>query len=271
MMDMAVFIRESNRIEDTARCAVKQGRRLAKADPSPIRARRLDEREYERRLRRSILDPLFTQWRSGLATAGSAVNAVALLDGLPLRDLGLIPEKEAARAMKRIEGYHKTKLVSTFRSALAVDIRPLLSDAPIHAAMDARIADNVRLIRTIPRRAHEGLTHQLRRELVDAPFDEARLSTLLRREYGSSSFNVRRLARDQTNKTIGQLTELRHRQMGIDEYIWQTVQDERVRSTHAELNGTRQHYNRPPSVGHPGSEVLCRCAAQAVIPGAGIG
>ena len=235
------------------------------SDPTPIRPRRADEREYERRLRRAILDPLFGQWRSGLATAGSVRAAMARLDGLPPPDIGLIPSREVERAARRIEGYHRARLISTFRSALGVDIRPTLNDASVRRLMDAWVAENVSLIRTIPRRAHDGLHRALRRELADAPFDQSRLSALLRREYGSSGYNLRRLTRDQTSKAIGQLTQSRHRQIGIEEYIWRTVRDERVRQSHASLEGTRQRYDSPPAVGNPGDDIQCRCVAQPVI------
>ena len=85
------------------RYAAEPARRFAKADPTPIRPRRRDEREYERRLRRLVLDPLFRNLRSGLTAAGSAAQAIAILDNMPLPDLGDIPEAEAARQMAPTE------------------------------------------------------------------------------------------------------------------------------------------------------------------------
>ena len=245
------------------RYAAEPARRFAKADPTPIRPRRRDEREYERRLRRLVLDPLFRNLRSGLTAAGSAALAIAILDNMPLPDLGDIPEAEAARQMARLNAWHRERLVSAFRAALGVDIRPLLLESGIREAMESAIAENVNLVRTIPPRAHDGLRARLQRELMDAPFDQARLSRLLREEYGSSGYNLRRLTRDQTGKVIGQLTELRHRQVGIAEYIWRTAADERVRPGHAALDGTQRRYGEGI---RPGEEIQCRCIAIPVIP-----
>ena len=245
------------------RYAAKRDRRFAKADPTPIRPRRRDEQEYERRVRRLVLDPLFRSLRSGLTAAGSAAQAITILDNMPLPDLGDIPQTEAARQMVRLNAYHRERLVSAFRAALRVDIRPLLLDSGIREAMESAVAENVNLVRTIPPRAHEGLRARLQRELMDAPFDQARLSRLLREEYGSSGYNLRRLTRDQTGKVIGQLTELRHRQVGIAEYIWRTAADERVRPGHAALDGTRRRYGEGI---RPGEEIQCRCVAIPVLP-----
>ena len=39
---------------------------------------------------------------------------------------------------------------------------------------------------------------------------------LVRDEYGSEGYNLRRIVRDQASKLNGGLTELRHRELGID-------------------------------------------------------
>ena len=75
------------------------------------------------------------------------------------------------------------------------------------------------------------------------------------------------IARDQVSKLNGQLTEYRHKEVGIERYRWVTAGDERVRSSHAELNNKIFSYNNPPSVGNPGQPVQCRCVAQPLIEG----
>jgi SPP1 gp7 family putative phage head morphogenesis protein len=80
------------------------------------------------------------------------------------------------------------------------------------------------------------------------------------------------LARDQVLKLNGELTHELHVSAGIDEYIWTTGGDERVRESHAVLDGTRQRWDTPPVVsedgrtGHPGDDYQCRCTAFPVLP-----
>jgi hypothetical protein len=45
-------------------------------------------------------------------------------------------------------------------------------------------------------------------------------------------------------------------------YTWRSAGDERVRSSHAALNGRIFTWDAPPAHGHPGSEPNCRCWAE---------
>jgi SPP1 gp7 family putative phage head morphogenesis protein len=73
------------------------------------------------------------------------------------------------------------------------------------------------------------------------------------------------IARDQTLKLNGQITQLRQTGAGVSEYIWSTSRDERVRDSHRVLEGQRFSWSSPPEVGHPGEDYQCRCVALPVI------
>ena len=165
----------------------------------------------------------------------------------------------------RVSGYHKRRLIQTFRTALGIDIRPRLLDSAIEPLMSAWRQENISLIRTIPERFHGALSQRVSETFAQQPFDQQALSKVLNREFKVSGSNLRRITRDQTSKAVGQFTHARHRQLGIQEYTWRTAEDERVRATHVSLNGTRQSWDSAPGVGHPGSDILCRCVAIPVI------
>lgn len=81
------------------------------------------------------------------------------------------------------------------------------------------------------------------------------------------------IARDQTLKLYGQIQQQRQTAAGIEEYVWSTSADERVRPDHLELDGTTQRWDSPPIVdkrtgrrGHPGSDFQCRCASLPILP-----
>lgn len=87
------------------------------------------------------------------------------------------------------------------------------------------------------------------------------------------------IARDQTGKLNGTLAQARQEDAGIDEYEWDTSMDERVRDTHASLQGKICRWDDPTvykesdedewqprdsnmySEGHPGDDYNCRCVA----------
>ena len=193
--------------------------------------RRLDERVYDRNLRRLALTPLMAQLRSGLSEASAASLALEIIDGVfrHWRMGGLVDEEVAAH-YARLSSYHKR-----------------------------------RLIRTVPERFHGALSQRVSETFAQQPFDQQALSKVLNREFKVSGSNLRRLTRDQTSKAVGQLTHARHQQLGIQEYTWRTAQDERVRVTHQALEGSRQKWDSPPAVGHPGEDIMCRCVAIPVI------
>lgn len=90
--------------------------------------------------------------------------------------------------------------------------------------------------------------------------------------FGVSKSKARLIARDQTLKLNGQITQATQVSVGIEKYEWVTSGDSRVRPIHDELNGTIQRWDTPPVIsddgrtGHPGEDYQCRCVALAIIP-----
>ena len=237
-------------------------------NPAPIRPRLKDARAYEQALRQSFLDPFFARLKQQLAGAAAADQALRTIQNVVGRMLAQpragIPLLEIQKALNRLNGYHKQRLVDTFRRALGVDISSVLADSAIRSVMDQAITDNVAMISTIPQRAQAGLTTRLQQQLQTRPFDQQMMTQTLTTQYAVSGWDVRRIARDQTSKTIGRLTQTRHAQLGIDSYQWLTSQDNAVRVTHQMVSGRIFHWSKPPvetNGNHPGGEIMCRCVA----------
>lgn len=89
------------------------------------------------------------------------------------------------------------------------------------------------------------------------------------------------ISRDQVGKLNGQLTQIRQTEADIEQYWWNTVIDERVRTSHMAMNGKlcrwdnatvyKDFPNDPgwkarSSIGgielHPGQDYQCRCFAE---------
>jgi SPP1 gp7 family putative phage head morphogenesis protein len=81
------------------------------------------------------------------------------------------------------------------------------------------------------------------------------------------------LAREQILTLNSQITQERHVAAGIEEYEWVTSGDERVRASHAALDGEVFRWDDPPETNddgdhnHPGEDYGgCRCIARPILP-----
>jgi SPP1 gp7 family putative phage head morphogenesis protein len=124
--------------------------------------------------------------------------------------------------------------------------------------------DNVKLIKSIP----EQYFNQVE-SVVSNMIQQGKMTEYIQKEiynrYAVSESRAALIARDQTNKFNGALTELRQREVGIKQYQWSTSLDERVRPEHEERHNDIFSWDKPPSDGHPGQAINCRCEALAVI------
>lgn len=73
------------------------------------------------------------------------------------------------------------------------------------------------------------------------------------------------IARDQTLKLNGAISATRQQAAGVEQYVWSTSLDDRVREEHAELEGQTFSWDSPPEPGHPGEDIQCRCVAIPVV------
>lgn len=75
------------------------------------------------------------------------------------------------------------------------------------------------------------------------------------------------IANDQTGKILGQLDGYRAQRAGAESYVWQSMEDSRVRASHQILDQTEQKYDDPDGGDGgqlPGEPFRCRCVALPV-------
>ncbi len=109
-------------------------------------------------------------------------------------------------------------------------------------------------------------------EATAAGWASRELQAAIQERFGVGESRAELIARDQVLKLNSQVTRDRHEEAGIDAYIWRTSGDERVRDTHAELEGEQFSYEDPPvtndqgETNNPGEDYQCRCTADPVLP-----
>lgn len=160
------------------------------------------------------------------------------------------------------------KMSGTVNKANRIAQSKLLGITPSDTRVAVQIAAareaNIRLVENAAR-----VYAQSVREIFESPnsfglgVDDLRQQLLERGDVSESRAEL--IARDQTLKLNGDITQARQENAGVTSYVWSTSHDERVRDTHAELDGQEFDWASPPEPGHPGDDYQCRCVALPVI------
>jgi SPP1 gp7 family putative phage head morphogenesis protein len=119
-------------------------------------------------------------------------------------------------------------------------------------------SQNAQLIKSLPEEELERVAGEIERGLQQGErFTD--ISRSIQKSFGITHRRAKLIARDQTTKLNASLTKLRQEEVGVEEYIWQTSGDERVRATHRANDGKKFRWDDPPAkTGHPGHDVNCR-------------
>lgn len=163
---------------------------------------------------------------------------------------------------QKISAMNKEQFVKVIHSAIKVN--PITAETWLQPKMQAFQAQNTDLITNLSIDQSNRVQQTLYRNLsAGNGIDEIKKQLIEDKEFGKNRSNL--IARDQTNKFNSQLAQLRQQEVGIGSYIWTTARDERVRSSHSNLDGKEISWNKPPAIGHAGEPIQCRCIPQPVI------
>ncbi len=91
------------------------------------------------------------------------------------------------------------------------------------------------------------------------------LRKAVQNELGIAMRRAALIAVDQVGKFNGRLTQLRQQSIGISQYRWRGVLDQRERPAHVAREGQVCRWDDPPDDGNPGQPVRCRCSAEPVM------
>lgn len=161
---------------------------------------------------------------------------------------------------------------SAFRQALkdagwAVDFKMTKS---MQDALDASIAENVGLIKSIPERYLQQAEGIVMRSYATGR-DLATMTKELRQLYPITKRRAELIARDQSNKANAVVNRARQMELGITEAIWMHSHAGRTpRPDHVAANGKTYKIAEGCLISgkyiQPGTEINCRCTSRPVLP-----
>jgi SPP1 gp7 family putative phage head morphogenesis protein len=164
-----------------------------------------------------------------------------------------------------VDQANKQRFYKAMENAVGVNLNNVLQNEGLEDIMYSTTKENVALIKTIPEEYFKQIEGIVFRGTVQGRDATSMIKQIT--ELGhSTEKRARLIARDQTSKLNSALNQQRSQNLGIEEYIWRTANDERVRDTHKSKNGKTFRWDDPPKdTGHPGQDIQCRCVAQAII------
>lgn len=252
---------------------VPRGRQSAKA--------RLRYYSYLRRILSTIedqvraidLDGLVAQAvGEGIRTDALADDIVRVFRGFSVFLATAHPEEQIRSEVSQVAEAVNENQARDFRSQVKAALGLALIAPMPRGVINNFIASNIELVKSQQGAALERLRNTIMRE-VPAGTRVEEIRKMLQTDLKVSKSKAALLARDQTLKLYGKVAEERQVAAGLEEYDWDTSQDECVRPGHRVLHGTRQRWDDPPVVdprtgrqAHPGGDYQCRCVAIPVFP-----
>lgn len=199
-------------------------------------------------------------------------------------------EQIAENWVGKVNKYNKDKFMAHMRKVLGIDIGAIVDEA-MKDELDIMIMENTSYIKSIPDYLVGHVADRVVQHFKGIPMPENRtLRQQIKEEFKVSDGRAKVLARDQTSKMNTSISAIRQVNLGIDCYIWKTVEDERVVGKPGGVypKTTKLHKNHyimqgllckwaDPTVysddkgatwkprtaqmphNHPGDDIMCRC------------
>ena len=184
-------------------------------------------------------------------------------------DEEITAEEEAAimaiilAMFNRVKTFNRRQQENIFRSVFSATPKEI-SKEDYEKIRQIWANQNIELIHSINRRTLESIRYALSENIIRAVDRKILIEELADSIMRMAEVNEKRaalIACDQVGKLNSQLTQLEQMNQGVDSYIWVTMGDSRVRPAHREREGKRFYWDSPPSGGHPGWAIRCRCTS----------
>ena len=231
-------------------------------------------------MRKDILNeliPALKALESQYTMDGYADQLSQLIGRLALKydNVASLAAKPTAQTMvKSVAGKNQKAFNKLVDKAVGVDLTGILVDEGLEDFLEAQVNKNVTLIKSIPSEYFKSIETVV----MNGTANGLRWQQMAREIGGIkdiSSVNgklmnkVKLIARNETSNINASINKRRQENLGVTEFKWVTSADERVRGSHAKLNGKIFSWDNLPVVDgvktSPGQPINCRCVAVPVI------
>lgn len=177
-------------------------------------------------------------------------------------------KEQAARMVAAVEHQDK-RAWANYAQSMSIGIREELRTTPVAGVMLQRMAEQVKLITSLPTEAAERVQRLSIESLTSGQRADEVAKEIMRTGEVTES-RAKTIARTEVSRTTTLLTQARAEHVGSEGYIWRTVKDSGVRHSHKEMEGQFVRWDSPPKLdgltGHAGALPNCRCYPEPVLP-----
>ena len=179
--------------------------------------------------------------------------------------------QETARRVVNTVNFHDEQAWAKAAKEMSLEMKAELATAPTGSALDAFMAEQVRLITSLPTDAGVRV-HKLTMQGLADSTRAKEVAAEIRRTGEVTASRATLIARTEVARTASGLTMARAQHIGSEGYIWRTAGDSDVRPLHRKLAGKYVRWDAPPIAGergehaHAGMIYNCRCYPEPVIP-----
>ncbi|GAB3797483.1 phage head morphogenesis protein [Virgibacillus kimchii] len=170
-------------------------------------------------------------------------------------------------AIKRIANQFVELVNITNRSQFQEQVKSVTGIDPIErepwlkAFMASAVKENVDYIKSIEKELHD----KVQTVIIQGVRRGKSINEMgkeIRKVSDVSKARAKFIARDQAGSIHGDMTKTRHEQMGLKKFVWSTSDDEKVRDSHAELDGKTFTWKDGANGLYPAIDYGCRCSAE---------
>lgn len=147
-----------------------------------------------------------------------------------------------------------------------IALNPLQDNAKLREYAMSKVIENTNLIDSLRQRYIDQTKADIYR-IISSGGGVSDLAHSITARTGMALRHADLIATDQTGKIVSQIDSYRNQATGSTRYIWRSMEDNRVRPKHRELDGKEFRYDDPNGGDDgqlPGQPIRCRCYQEAV-------
>lgn len=185
-----------------------------------------------------------------------------------------------------MDSWHRGAFFETTSTVTGINVAGFVSEQGLGDLIESMVEVNVDQITSLQESSRKRVIDLVNNSLTGQESKSPTLSSAITEAFnGVTSNQARFIARDQTQRAVNGLNRFRQEHSGIKKYKWVTSKDNRVRDTHAHMDGLEVEWasgkivRTPLSIkrglagknvknvanGHVGQDYNCRCSASPIL------